>query len=122
MHSPYEPSEIRSVLDEYDAGVGRGRVARTVRNVVEAKQETGYELDRDENRRHTAKVSVGAGRIVGNPAVELCVDRIHELEALVEPIDNAGLQSHRANPALGGALRGRRASAAAPETGTTPPS
>jgi len=91
MHSPYEPSEIRSVLDEDDAGVGRGRVARTVGNVVEAKQETGYELDRNEHRSYTAKVPVGTGRIVRNPPVELCVDRIGELEARVEPIDDGAL-------------------------------
>src|SRR5437870_1807285 len=95
MYPAYEPSEIRGVLNEDDAGVGWGRVARTVRNVVDAEQKTSDELDRDENHCHTAEIAIGGGRVVGNPTVELCVDRIGKLEARVEPIDDGGLQAHR---------------------------
>src|SRR5439155_13952516 len=87
--------EIRGVLNEDDAGVGWGRVARTVRNVVDAEQKTSDDLDRDENHCHTAEIAIGGGRVVRNPTVELCVDRIGKLEARVEPIDDGGLQSHR---------------------------
>src|SRR6184192_3454891 len=95
MHSADEPPQIRGVLDEDDAGVGWGGVARTVWNVVEAKQKTGNELDRDQDHRNTAEITVAGGRVVRNPAIELGVNRSRELQALVEPIDDGGLQSHR---------------------------
>jgi hypothetical protein len=38
MYPPYEPSKVRGVLDEEDAGVGWGGVASTVGNVVETEQ------------------------------------------------------------------------------------
>ena len=87
--------EIRGVLDEDDAGVGWGGVARTVWNVVEAKQKIGNELDRNQDHRNTAEITVAGGRVVRNPAIELGVNRSRELQALVEPIDDGGLQSHR---------------------------
>ena len=91
MYPAYEPSEVRGLLDEDDAGVGWGWVARTVGNVVEAEQKASDELDRDEKRCYTAEITMGGGRVVRNPPVELCVDRIGELEARVKPIDDGGL-------------------------------
>ena len=95
MYPSHKPSEIRGVLDEDDACVRRRRVARTVRNVIDTEQKTSHELNRDENHRHSAEISIGGGRIVRDSAVELCVDRIGKLEARVEPIDNGVLQSHQ---------------------------
>src|SRR5205807_3065853 len=66
MHPPYEPSKVRGVLDEDDAGVGRSGVAGTVGNVVEAEQKTSDELDRDEKHRHAAEIAIGPGRVVRN--------------------------------------------------------
>ena len=81
-------------LDEDDAGEGWGGVARTVGNVVEAEQKTGDELDHDQDHRHNAEITVAGGCVIRYPTIELGVDRIHELEALVEPIDDGRLQSH----------------------------
>ena len=81
-------AQVGGVLDEVDACVRRGWVAAAVGHVVDAEQEPGHELDDDQNHCDTAEIAVHGGRVVGYPAVELRVNRLHQLESVIEP--NAG--------------------------------
>ena len=88
MDAAHEPTQVRRVLDEADARVGRRGVPGAIGHVVDAEQETRDELDGDEDEGDATEIAIGRRGVVGNAVLELALDRLHNPEALIEPRDD----------------------------------
>src|SRR5438132_10460260 len=98
MNPADEPAQVDAVLDEVDARVGGRGGARSIRLVVDAKEESRDELHGDQHPGQAAEVAVESGRVVWNAAIQFGVYRLDEGEALVQPSYDRCLKPNQGPP------------------------
>src|SRR5450759_4271839 len=92
MDAANQPPQVNRVLDEDHAGVREGRISASGRDVVDGQQDSGQELQNDQDEDHPAEAVVEGVGEVGDALVHRLVDGFGEWIAFVEPLHVAVVQ------------------------------